>query len=133
VDESCGWRSGGVLACPPLWTPFRGEIYLRSRARPLGPERIGAGIPFYVITLVMPFFPNDAMCCVAGLGKMSFRRFLMANILGRGITSFLTTIVGAYADRAPSLIWVFVAGFVAAGIFGWLASTRIAKASVNGS
>src|SRR5688500_12546636 len=28
-------------------------------------------IGFYAISLVLPFFPNDAMCYVAGLGRMS--------------------------------------------------------------
>src|SRR5690606_16008234 len=53
----------------------------------------GQGMTFYVITLVMPFVPNDAMCYVAGLGSMSFKRFLLANMLGRGIASLLTATV----------------------------------------
>ena len=82
----------------------------------------GRGIPFYVITLVMPFFPNDAMCYVAGLGNLSHRRFLVANAIGRGIASFLTVVIGAFADRLPSLIWIALVGFVILGIIGWLAS-----------
>ena len=78
----------------------------------------GQGIGFYVITLVMPFFPNDAMCYVAGLGKMSGRRFLIANIMGRGIASFLTVIVGAFADEIPSLIWIAIVAFIVLGIAG---------------
>ena len=87
----------------------------------------GQGIGFYVITLVMPFFPNDAMCYVAGLGHMSHRRFLIANALGRGIASVLTVIVGAFADQIPSLIWIAVIAFVVLGILGWLAARRFAK------
>ncbi|HRQ32817.1 MAG TPA: VTT domain-containing protein, partial [Anaerolineales bacterium] len=41
----------------------------------------GQGMAFYTISLVMPFVPNDAMCYVAGLGSMSFKRFLLANML----------------------------------------------------
>ena len=84
----------------------------------------GQGIGFYVITLVMPFFPNDAMCYVAGLGKMSGRRFLIANIMGRGIASFLTVIVGAFADEIPSLIWIAIVAFIVLGIAGWVAARR---------
>ena len=84
----------------------------------------GQGIGFYVITLVMPFFPNDAMCYVAGLGKMSGRRFLIANIMGRGIASFLTVIVGAFADEIPSLIWIAIVAFIVLGIIGWVAARR---------
>ena len=86
----------------------------------------GQGIPFYVVTLVMPFFPNDAMCYVAGLGSMTHRRFLVANAFGRGIASVLTVLVGAFADKIPSLIWIAVVGFIALGIVGWVAAKRYA-------
>lgn len=79
----------------------------------------GQGIAFYVVTLVMPFFPNDAMCYVAGLGNMSSRRFLTANILGRGIACFFTTLVGAYSEQNPSLIWIAIGVFIVLG-FNWL-------------
>jgi uncharacterized membrane protein YdjX (TVP38/TMEM64 family) len=82
------------------------------------------GILFYVITLVMPFFPNDAMCYVAGLGNISFRRFLAANIVGRGIASLLTVLVGSFAGQIPSLIWIFIGGFVLLGIAGWFLKRR---------
>lgn len=86
----------------------------------------GQGIPFYIITLVMPFFPNDAMCYVAGLGHMSNRRFLIANTLGRGIASLLTVIIGAFSEQIPGLIWIAVVGFVILGIVGWIAARRYA-------
>jgi uncharacterized membrane protein YdjX (TVP38/TMEM64 family) len=88
----------------------------------------GRGIPFYVITLVMPFFPNDAMCYVAGLGNMSNRRFLVANALGRGIASFLTVVVGAFSERVPSLIWIAIIGFIVLGTAGWITARRYARA-----
>lgn len=87
---------------------------------------VGQGIPFYVVTLVMPFFPNDAMCYVAGLGHMTNRRFLVANALGRGIASILTVIVGAFAKQVPSLIWFAIIGFIVLGIVGWAAARRYA-------
>jgi len=86
----------------------------------------GQGVVFYIVTLVMPFFPNDAMCYVAGLGHMSNRRFLLANACGRGIASLLTVVVGAFADRVPSLIWIALVGFVVLGIIGWIAARRYA-------
>lgn len=91
----------------------------------------GQGIGFYVITLVLPFFPNDAMCYVAGLGNISSRRFMIANIIGRGIASFLTVIVGAYAKQIPALIWVFLAGFIVLGIIGWIAVKRYTNPSTE--
>jgi uncharacterized membrane protein YdjX (TVP38/TMEM64 family) len=87
----------------------------------------GQGIGFYVVTLVMPFFPNDAMCYVAGLGNMTGRRFLIANIIGRGIASLLTVIVGAYSKQIPGLLWIAVIFFIVLGIIGWIAARKYAK------
>ncbi len=87
----------------------------------------GQGVAFYVITLVMPLIPNDAMCYVAGLGNMPPRRFLLANMLGRGIASILTVTVGAYVSQVPALIWIFVAGFVVLGVAGWFVARRYQK------
>ena len=87
----------------------------------------GQGIGFYVITLVMPFFPNDAMCYVAGLGNMSARRFLIANIIGRGIASLLTVVVGAYSKQIPGLLWIAVIFFIILGIIGWIAARKYSK------
>ena len=87
----------------------------------------GQGMVFYVVSLVMPFVPNDAMCYVAGLGSMPFKRFLLANMLGRGIASFLTATVGANLVAIPALLWVFLAGFVLLGIAGWVFAKRVQK------
>ena len=92
----------------------------------------GQGVVFYIVTLVMPFFPNDAMCYVAGLGHISNRRFLLANVCGRGIASLLTVVVGAFADQIPGLIWIAVVGFIVLGVIGWLAARRYtARRQVN--
>lgn len=87
----------------------------------------GQGIIFYTVTLVMPFFPNDAMCYVAGLGNMSGRRFLLANILGRGIASLFTVIVGAFADQIPGLLWMAILVFIVLGLIGWITAKRFAR------
>ncbi|MBV6397280.1 MAG: hypothetical protein HFACDABA_02890 [Anaerolineales bacterium] len=59
----------------------------------------GAG--FFTVSLILPIFPNDAMCYVAGLGAISYRRFLGANMLGRAITCTLTSFLGAYGSSIP--------------------------------
>jgi len=66
------------------------------------------GIGFYVISLFLPIFPNDAMCFVAGLGEISFRRFLVANVIGRFIATAAMTFVGAYGAQIPLLVWVIL-------------------------
>ena len=79
----------------------------------------GQGIGFYTLALVLPLVPNDAMCYVAGLGKITSRRFLIANILGRGLASFITVLIGAYGSRIPAAVWVSMAVLIVLGLICW--------------
>jgi len=88
----------------------------------------GQGIGFFAITLVLPFFPNDAMCYVAGLGKIGSRRFLIANILGRGLASFITVSLGAYGSSIPPYVWIGAAVLIGLGLVGWhIARKRVSN------
>jgi uncharacterized membrane protein YdjX (TVP38/TMEM64 family) len=77
----------------------------------------GQGIAFFVISLVMPLVPNDAMCYVAGLGTISRIRFSIANLLGRGMACVITSAAGAFGGNISWQGWVIlVAIFVIVGI-----------------
>jgi len=79
----------------------------------------GQGIAFFTISLILPLIPNDAMCYVAGLGKISRPRFVTANMLGRGIACVLTSAAGAFGGTIPWQIWVvLLTVFVLIGL-GW--------------
>lgn len=65
----------------------------------------GRGVAFFTLALVAPVFPNDAMCYVAGLGRISGRRFFIANLLGRGLASLALSITGAYGASLPPWGW----------------------------
>ena len=79
----------------------------------------GQGVTFYAISLVMPFVPNDAMCYVAGLGRISHPRFTLANLLGRGMACAITSWVGAYGLQAPSYVWIIVAILAILAMLAW--------------
>ena len=64
------------------------------------------GMGFYIVSLFIPIFPNDAMCFVAGLGEISFYRFLVANMIGRFIATTAMTFVGAYGAQIPTAVWL---------------------------
>lgn len=68
----------------------------------------GQGIAFFAITLVMPLVPNDAMCYVAGLGRISRLHFSIANFLGRGIACILTSALGAFGGNIPMHGWIIL-------------------------
>ncbi|HKY54468.1 MAG TPA: TVP38/TMEM64 family protein [Anaerolineales bacterium] len=74
----------------------------------------GQGVGFFTLSLVMPLVPNDAMCYVAGLGKISHHRFSTANLLGRGIASAVICWIGAYGTHAPTYIWFILVSIVIA-------------------
>jgi len=68
----------------------------------------GQGIAFFAFSLVLPLIPNDAMCYVAGLGKISRPKFMVANLLGRGMACTLTSAAGAFGGTIPWQIWVVI-------------------------
>ena len=80
----------------------------------------GQGVFFYAMSFVLPIFPNDAMCYVAGLGQISPRRFLFANMLGRGLACLLASVVGSFGSQIPVWGWVCGIGLILAGCIGWL-------------
>ena len=92
----------------------------------------GQGIGFYAITLVLPLFPNDAMCYVAGLGRISGQRFLIANLLGRGMASFITVLVGAYGSQIPMQVWVGLGVLILLGLLGWQIAKRVPNPFAQG-
>ena len=82
----------------------------------------GQGTAFFAVTLVMPLVPNDAMCYVAGLGRISRIRFSIANLLGRGLACALTSAAGAFGGNIPWQGWVaLIAVCIALGI-AWIVS-----------
>jgi 1-acyl-sn-glycerol-3-phosphate acyltransferase len=83
----------------------------------------GQGVGFFTLSLVMPLIPNDAMCYVAGLGKISHRRFSTANLLGRGIACVVTSWIGAFGTQAPAYVWV-IGIVILALIAGWVIYKR---------
>ena len=85
----------------------------------------GQGIAFFAITLVMPLVPNDAMCYVAGLGTISHRRFIAANLLGRGMACVITSAAGALGGNLSWQIWaVLITVFVLIGVIYYWATSR---------
>ncbi|MBL8103631.1 MAG: TVP38/TMEM64 family protein [Anaerolineales bacterium] len=80
----------------------------------------GQGVGFYILSLVLPIFPNDAMCYVAGLGKIQSRRFTLANTLGRGLACLITSAAGAFGSQLSIQSWIIIAVIVLLVCIGWL-------------
>jgi uncharacterized membrane protein YdjX (TVP38/TMEM64 family) len=88
----------------------------------------GQGIGFFAITLLMPLVPNDAMCYVAGLGRISRTRFFIANLVGRGLACLFTSAAGAFGANLSWQAWaILIVTFVLIGLAWYLSRNRVSK------
>lgn len=77
------------------------------------------GILFYFFSFVLPIFPSDLMCYVAGLCKISARRFFVANLLGRTCCAVFITLIGIYGMHPPIQFWIITIAGLSALFLGW--------------
>jgi len=85
----------------------------------------GQGVAFYAISLVMPLVPNDAMCYVAGLDRITHRRFSTANLLGRGLACLITSWIGAFGSQAPTYVWIIILALGLLAVLAWQLARRL--------
>lgn len=55
---------------------------------------------FFFWALVLPGFPDDFLCMVAGLSKMTFKRFVWICILAKPATLYIYTLIAAEGVQA---------------------------------
>lgn len=61
---------------------------------------------FFVISMVFPGFPDDFICLVAGLTKLSLKKFIIYFLLCKPVTLFFYTLVPLYGMHyLYDLIW----------------------------
>ena len=69
--------------------------------------------PLLALMFLFPFFPDDALCFLAGLTPISFGRFLLLTVLTRPWGLLVSALIGAGAVHLP---WWAMALLAAAGI-----------------
>lgn len=79
----------------------------------------GQGALFFFFSFVLPIFPSDLMTYVAGLGTISAKRFLLANISGRLLVAGFITFIGAQGLHMSPAFWAAAAFGMAALFFAW--------------
>jgi len=77
------------------------------------------GIIFYFFSFVLPIFPSDLMCYVAGLATIPPRRFFVANVLGRTCCAVFVTLIGIYGMHPPVWFWVVAVIGISSFFAGW--------------
>ena len=96
-------------------------LLARLFGKPLVIKFIGADIfnryaryfnPKYIISLFLvflfPFFPDDALCFLAGISTIPFSIFLLLIILGRFPGVLIATLVGAELISLTPTAWVII-------------------------
>jgi len=77
------------------------------------------GIVFYFFAFVLPIFPSDLMCYVAGLATISPKQFLISNILGRTCCAVFVTLIGIYGMHPPVEFWIVAIVAISVFFAGW--------------
>lgn len=71
---------------------------------------------FYLITILLPLFPDDILCLVAGSIRFNFKFYVVANIIGRtiGLTTMLVTmkLLGIGSGGFPFMIIVWAVALI---------------------
>lgn len=63
---------------------------------------------FFFFAFILPIFPSDFMCFVAGLGKISHRDFFFANFLGRLFIASVLCSIGSHGISNPIEFAIFI-------------------------
>lgn len=76
-------------------------------------EKMTNGKYLYFLMMLFPLFPDDILCVVAGLTKMSFKFFLITNFIARGLGIGCTVFFGSGAVIPfygwGLIVWVIIA------------------------
>lgn len=86
----------------------------------------GASLILFAIFL-LPGFPDDIVCYIAGLTQLSIKRLLVISVLGRFPTIVVTNMIGAGLgeNNLGVVAAVSIIGVIVVGIFTWKRETII--------
>ena len=71
---------------------------------------------FLFLTMLFPFFPDDALCMLAGLTNISLGRFTVIMLLGRPWGLIVAALLGSGSLSLPIWAWVIL-GIIGIAIF----------------
>jgi uncharacterized membrane protein YdjX (TVP38/TMEM64 family) len=79
---------------------------------------------FFLIFL-LPLFPDDAVCFIAGLTRLPIWQLLLVSVAGRMPWMAVLTYVGAHAEEDAAWLSAILAAIVVAGLLIWLFSDEL--------
>lgn len=66
------------------------------------------GALFFFFSFILPIFPNDLMCFIAGLSSIEPKKFFVANFFGRLPCAVFITLIGSHGVEMPIYFWVVI-------------------------
>ncbi len=83
---------------------------------------------FLFLTILLPFFPDDLICMLAGLTEIPFRKFALILFAAKPWGLIISTVVGVVGINLP-LPWMIALGALGAALFvcGLLFGERIER------
>ncbi|MCJ7702252.1 MAG: VTT domain-containing protein [Anaerolineales bacterium] len=63
---------------------------------------------FFFFSFILPIFPNDLMCFIAGLSSIEPKKFFAANFFGRLPCAVFITLIGSHGVEMPLYFWVVI-------------------------
>jgi len=79
---------------------------------------------FFFFAFILPIFPSDFMCYIAGLGKISHRDFFLSNFFGRFFIAAVLTSIGSHGFEQPLEITIGIVGLYAVLFLIWRPITK---------
>lgn len=79
---------------------------------------------FFLFAFILPIFPSDFMCYIAGLGKISHREFFLSNFFGRFFIAAVLTSIGSHGFEQPLQITLGIVGLYTILFLIWRPITR---------
>lgn len=67
------------------------------------------GALFYFFSFILPIFPNDLMCFIAGLSSIKPKKFFIANFFGRLPCAVFITLIGSHGVQMSVYFWIVTA------------------------
>ena len=67
------------------------------------------GVLFFFFAFILPIFPNDLMCFIAGLSSIEPKKFFVANFFGRLPCAIFITLIGSHGLEMPIYFWIVMA------------------------
>ncbi len=85
----------------------------------------------FVLIILLPFFPDDIICFIAGISGMSWGFFLLTMLIARPPGLIVSSLVGSMGFRMPIWGWAAIFSLAILAVFAYLKVKKIVDNKKN--